>query len=676
MTHITIGDSSPLIHYVANGITVSFSFPFPIFKREDLAIYENKTRIYDAVITGIGDSTGGTATFAAAPAAGTTITLRRELPLARTSDFQTDGVIRAKTLNDELDYQIAALQQVAEGLSRAIVRDPTSTSTASLALPDPAPGRALKWNDDGTALVNSSGDVDGLNPTSAAGVSFVPMDGGMIRSVESRLRETASVLDFIPESLHAGIRAHTNTVDLTAYIQAALDAGVGSFPLGAYRIESALKCTVAVIRMGAGAYIDPQGSGYTALTITNIAGYTGGWNISVHKSDWTMFVGSGVVWENPALANIDAIKVYAIDGPGIRINGMFDCTVGTLSTVYCGNVDHFALRLDDHENGPCNQSVIGVIQCELSNAKALSISPISRHMTINCIHSERTTGVDGVRGYHIGGAWCVYNNIRIQQMNVLGEVFFDIPSTKITGLFIETAVPAVIQGGPYDPAIFDKCQFTGSVTSAVNQQGHFNFMRSKFHEALSISSSNGWLFQDCDIATLSVGYTPLFPTGDTVTYFRGLAENRRFDSCRIGTLTTFSNYAASHFTNCAINYTAAPFFLYHIYDNCDVGGGISCAPTSFLEMRGCRLIGNLIGCWHGQGWIADTAILGSITGDGSAEQPFAFNNVSLRDTAFIVGAPTYGTWHNGLRCDRVPAAQGLPRGWIHSGAAWTALPNL
>jgi len=52
--------------------------------------------------------------------------------------------------------------------------------------------------------------------------------GAQQRTVESKLQDVVSVLDFIPESQHAAIKAGTSTYDATADIQAAIDAAQGT----------------------------------------------------------------------------------------------------------------------------------------------------------------------------------------------------------------------------------------------------------------------------------------------------------------------------------------------------------------------------------------------------------------------------------------------------------------
>lgn len=167
--HIQINDVQPRIHYVADGVQSAFSFPFAIFRDTDLEVWLDDVKQTSGYsVSGAGITTGGTAILAAPPAPGVGVTLRRRLALARTTDYQADGLIRAKTLNDELDFQVAAVQQVAEELGRAVKRSPTSPSTADLTLPEPAPRRAIRWNDSGTALVNTTTDPEAVGDAAQA----------------------------------------------------------------------------------------------------------------------------------------------------------------------------------------------------------------------------------------------------------------------------------------------------------------------------------------------------------------------------------------------------------------------------------------------------------------------------------------------------------------------------
>ncbi|CAA7612764.1 hypothetical protein [Magnetospirillum sp. SS-4] len=154
--HIQVGDAVPRAQYVANGSQTAFTFLFPIFTAADMDVWLDAARQSPPAysISGIGVSAGGSVLFATPPADGVLVTLRRRLAIARTGDYQEDGIIRAKVLNDELDYQTAAIQQVAEEAGRAVRRSLVSPGTADLTLPEPEAGKAIGWNAAGDGLAN------------------------------------------------------------------------------------------------------------------------------------------------------------------------------------------------------------------------------------------------------------------------------------------------------------------------------------------------------------------------------------------------------------------------------------------------------------------------------------------------------------------------------------------
>ena len=111
--HIKMPDVTPIVRYVANGTQDQFSYPFPIFASEDLAVYiDGAKQSSGFTIDGAGETAGGNVTFDSAPAMDSILTFARELPIERVTDFLEGGDFSAVSINNELDYLIAALQQV------------------------------------------------------------------------------------------------------------------------------------------------------------------------------------------------------------------------------------------------------------------------------------------------------------------------------------------------------------------------------------------------------------------------------------------------------------------------------------------------------------------------------------------------------------------------------------
>lgn len=152
------------IQYVSNGENTEYETPFEIFIDDGVEIYFDDELIssdnYSVVLN---DDTQATITFNTAPQSGVVVTIMRNIPIERTTQFQEGGALRASTLNYEFDYQMACIQDLNDDLSRAMIYPPYATSTdVDLTLPSPKAGKSLIWNADGTRLENSVVEVNTL----------------------------------------------------------------------------------------------------------------------------------------------------------------------------------------------------------------------------------------------------------------------------------------------------------------------------------------------------------------------------------------------------------------------------------------------------------------------------------------------------------------------------------
>lgn len=141
-----------------------------------------------------------------------------------------------------------------------------------------------------TAGSSTSAATQGLDPSRAADAAGLAFDQGwpgrFVRSVADRLKDIVSILDFIPVTEHAAIRARTSTADLAGYFQAAIDyiasLGYGTIfiPSGRYRCGSPVTLANNLTIIGAGkasSHIQfthagtdvPSGSGFRLLNPSN-----------------------------------------------------------------------------------------------------------------------------------------------------------------------------------------------------------------------------------------------------------------------------------------------------------------------------------------------------------------------------------------------------------------------
>ncbi len=255
--HIQVGTAAPRIQYVASGTQTAFTFPFPIFTAADLEVWLGNTRQVSPAysLSGIGISAGGTVLFASPPAPGVLVTLRRYIAIKRTSDYQDDGIIRAKTINDELDFQTAAIQQVAEDAGRAVRRSFLSSNTADLTLPEPMAGRAVKWNAAGTGLENSAADADAVltaatAQANAASASATAAHASELAAAASKIAADADAATTTSD--RAAVAADKATVSADKAIVAADKAIVASDKAAAAASASAAHASEVAAAASAG----------------------------------------------------------------------------------------------------------------------------------------------------------------------------------------------------------------------------------------------------------------------------------------------------------------------------------------------------------------------------------------------------------------------------------------
>lgn len=134
-THVKIGAEAPRKEYTANGTQTAFPFDFAVFGAADIEVRIDGAATTAGFAVAIGTDGRGTVTFTVAPASGARVTLLRRLTIQRQTDFQEGGELRAKTLNDELDFQTASVQQVAHDASRAVRLPDADASGLDMRLP-------------------------------------------------------------------------------------------------------------------------------------------------------------------------------------------------------------------------------------------------------------------------------------------------------------------------------------------------------------------------------------------------------------------------------------------------------------------------------------------------------------------------------------------------------------
>lgn len=166
MAQITIADATPRIQYTVAGgaLTGPWTIPWPYYASTDIKVYFNsvlKTLTDDYTIssTAVDDGfSGGTVTAVSNQTAGDVITIVRDIPTARTTDFPV-GPFNVATLNKDLDKLYAICQQLEETQDRILQLAETTATSFSSTLPEIAGkgGQYLQVNSGESALEFSTG---------------------------------------------------------------------------------------------------------------------------------------------------------------------------------------------------------------------------------------------------------------------------------------------------------------------------------------------------------------------------------------------------------------------------------------------------------------------------------------------------------------------------------------
>jgi hypothetical protein len=150
-----------------NGVANTFSFTFKTFSTADLLVIKTSTLGNETTLVLDSDysvalnvdqdvSPGGTVTHpitGAKLAAGEKLTVVGDLPYEQTTDLLGGGAFNARVIEDTFDRTVVQIQQVQEGVGRAL-KVPVSSTALDATLPQPQANNVLGWNETATGLQN------------------------------------------------------------------------------------------------------------------------------------------------------------------------------------------------------------------------------------------------------------------------------------------------------------------------------------------------------------------------------------------------------------------------------------------------------------------------------------------------------------------------------------------
>ena len=167
MSTIPLNDTTPRVQYTAAAGQTIFIYPFWATAATDLSVYVDGVALVpvaDFTATGLLSPTGGNITLTTPTADGQMVTIERNIPFERVSEFQEGGTFKASILNLELSKQLAMMQQLKRDIDRKIGPSPGSSVVAgALVLPEPIDGRAIVFDGIEGGLRTSEVSIDSID---------------------------------------------------------------------------------------------------------------------------------------------------------------------------------------------------------------------------------------------------------------------------------------------------------------------------------------------------------------------------------------------------------------------------------------------------------------------------------------------------------------------------------
>lgn len=281
---MTVNTDTSTASYIGNGSTAVFTVPFYFLVDSDLLVTHKSAATgaittmvlnSDYTVTGAGNEAGGSITTIPALPNGDTIFIERNVDAVQQTAYPPNSPFPAASHEQALDRLTMLIQQVLSKLTFGLFRDPLNNTynaggnTISNAADAVNPtdlttqqqvDQKVAAGNSGIAPANIALVSDLASVASGKGASMVAFlqsgTGAVERGVQDRLLDTISVFDFMTAAQIADVRAGTLTQDVTAAVQAALNAAANKrlyFPPGYYKLSAALVASQSVYLAGAGA---------------------------------------------------------------------------------------------------------------------------------------------------------------------------------------------------------------------------------------------------------------------------------------------------------------------------------------------------------------------------------------------------------------------------------------
>jgi len=181
-----------------DGSTGVFPYEFQVLSAADMVVTVNDILVPSSeyVLSGVGNQAGGDVTFTTNPAAGTTVLLSRDIALERDTDYQYNGPLKERTIDNDFNRLWQVLQQLSAYLGGA-VRAPFPEQLSALPKKADRAGRMLAFDP-------VTGDIIVVIPASgsAADLALQLVAGFLGRIKAQRFATIGPAADFPTASYH------------------------------------------------------------------------------------------------------------------------------------------------------------------------------------------------------------------------------------------------------------------------------------------------------------------------------------------------------------------------------------------------------------------------------------------------------------------------------------------
>lgn len=262
--------------YVANGVTTAFPFTFTALSPNDVAVFSRSaegvdTEITSGFVVAIEAGGGGGVTFDTPPTSGS-LFIYLNPDMTRTTDFAQGGAYLARAHNAGFDRDLLRSQALRRDVDRSI-RTPLGEAGVELPVAAKRANGFLAFDTEGKAYRSAGTGADAGLRTDLADfgallIGFIQAGvGAVLRTVQAKLRERVSVLDFGADP--TGVTESTTAFQAAA---AANPSGEIIIPIGRYKLGSVGGTLAAGQRWTAeskyGAIIEPV-AGFTGAIFSN-----------------------------------------------------------------------------------------------------------------------------------------------------------------------------------------------------------------------------------------------------------------------------------------------------------------------------------------------------------------------------------------------------------------------